>query len=187
MVDPIAVWHTEHRRFARLLDFLELETAVFHAGDDPDYTLMRDVIHYLRHYGDRFHHPREDVAFAKLLERDPSLAPAVDRLKQEHRVIETLGAGLLEYLEDIATDVVVERRTVETAARNYLACYREHLDTEETLILPRAAQLLTAEDWSAVAGAVADGPDPLFGEDVAAHYRSLREQIVRIALTTPGG
>ena len=177
MVDPIAVWHNEHRRFARLLDFLEREMAVFHEGGDPDYTLLRDVLHYLRHYGDRFHHPREDVAFAKLLERDSSLARAVNRLLQEHRVIETLGAELLESLEDIVTDVVVERRKVETAARNYLVCYRQHLDAEETVILPRAAQVLTAEDWSAVAAAVAPGPDPLFGEDVAARYRSLRNRI----------
>jgi hemerythrin-like domain-containing protein len=180
MVDPIAVWHTEHRRFAQLLDFLEREMVVFHAGDEPDYTLMRDVLHYLRHYGDRFHHPREDVAFAKLVERDPSLARAVDRLLQEHRVIETAGAELLEYLEDILRDVPVERKTVETAARTYIVCYRQHLDTEEGLILPRAAQVLTAADWSAVANAVPAGPDPLFGEDVAARYRSLRDQIARV-------
>lgn len=181
MVDPVAVWHTEHRRFAQLLDCIEREMAVFHAGDDPDYTLVRDVVHYLRHYGDRFHHPREDVAFAKLLEHDPSLARAVDRLLQEHRVIETVGAELLEYLEDIVRDVVVERKTVETAARNYVVCYRQHLDTEEALILPRARQVLTAADWKAVADAVPAGADPLFGKDVAARYRSLRDQIARSA------
>lgn len=181
MVDPIAVWHGEHKRFAQLLDFLERQIEAFHAGQQPDYALMRDVIHYLHHYGDRFHHPREDAAFARLVESDPSLELAINRLLQEHRVIAVAGDALLDYLEDILNDVVIERQAVEAAAATYLVYYRHHLATEENEILPRAAQLLTAVDWAAVANAVATVPDPLFGNDVGARYRALREQIAHVA------
>ena len=181
MVDPIAAWHTEHRRFSQLLDFLERETTAFHEGGEPDYALMRDVVHYLRYVGDQYHHPREDVAFARLLERDPSLEPAIERLGQEHRVIARLGDALLDYLEDILRDVVVERRTVETTARSFLLCYRQHLEAEEEVIVPRAAQVLTAADWEAVAKAGPGAPGSLVGHDVAARYRSLREQIAQTA------
>lgn len=181
MVDAIAVWHGEHMRFARLLDFLERQMAAFHAGQQPDYALMRDVVHYLRHYGDRFHHPREDVAFARLVERDPSLELAINRLLQEHRVIAITGDALLHYLEDILNDVVIERQTVEAAAATYLVYYRHHLATEENEILPRAGRLLTPLDWAAVANAVATVPDPLFGDDVGVRYRALREQIANVA------
>ena len=43
--------------------------------------------------------------------------------------------------------------------------------------MPRAAELLTEEDWAAVAATVPPGPDPLFGDDVEARFRELRRQI----------
>ena len=105
MIDPISAWHGEHARFARLLDFLEKQMAAFHAGQSPDYDLMRDVVFYLQHYADRFHHPREDVAFLRLLERDPAMQLPINRLLQEHRVIGVAGAQLLKYLDEISEDV----------------------------------------------------------------------------------
>jgi len=179
MVDPISVWHGEHMRFARLLDFFERQMLAFHDGEHPNYELMRDVVHYLHHFADRHHHPREDVAFARLIKRDPDLQIGISRLLQEHRVINAAGELLLKYLDDILEDAVVERLTVEAAAATYLVYYRHHLAVEEDDVLPRAAQLLTPEDWAAVAAAVPAGFDPLFGDDIAARYRDLREQIIR--------
>ena len=177
MTDPIAVWHAEHVRFSSLLDFLQQQMAEFHDGRDPDYELMRDVVHYLHHYADRFHHPREDVAFARLVKRSPVLRPGILMLLQEHRVLAAVGETLLNYLDDILVDSVVERETVEAAAATYLVYYRHHLATEEREILPRAAQLLQPEDWAAVAVTVASVPDPLFGDDVSEIYRALRKRI----------
>ena len=178
MVNPIAVWHSEHMRFARLLNYIEQQMTAFHSGQHPDYDLMRDVVYYLHHFADRFHHPREDVAFARLVKHDPDMQLAISRLLQEHRVITVAGEALLKCLDDILDDVVIARATVESKAATYLVYYRHHLAAEETEVLPRAAQLLTAEDWAAVAGAVAAVPDPLFGDDVGARYRELRDQIL---------
>jgi hemerythrin-like domain-containing protein len=140
---------------------------------------MRDAVYYLHHFADRFHHPREDVAFARIADRDPDMRLAINRLLQEHRVIGTTGETLLKLLNDILEDTVIERATVEGAAATYLVYYRHHLDTEETQILPLAAQILTPDDWAAVVAAVPAGPDPLFGDDISARYRDLRLQIVR--------
>ena len=52
-----------------------------------------------------------------------------------------------------------------------------HLALEDRDIVPRAEQLLTAEDWEAVVAAVPRGSDPLFGEEPDARYRELRRQI----------
>ena len=183
MADPIAVWHAEHVRFARLLDFLELQVAVFHDGIDPDYELMRDVIYYLHHYADRYHHPREDVAFACLAQRDPELRLAINRLLQEHRVMASLGETLLKHLEDILKDTIIERATVEAAAASYLVYYRHHLSVEEREVLPHAARLLRPEDWAIVASAVAPVPDPLFGDDVGERYRELHKRVQASAQT----
>jgi hemerythrin-like domain-containing protein len=179
MSEPITMWHGEHLRFARLLEFLERQMTAFHDGEHPNYELMRDAVYYLHHYADRFHHPREDVAFARLAERDPDSQLAINRLLQEHRVISAAGDALLKHLEDILEDTVIERSAVEAAAATYLVYYRHHLATEEADIMPRAARALTPDDWAAVVAAVPAGPDPLFGDDIAARYRDIRRQIMR--------
>ncbi len=177
MSDSITLWHAEHRHFTRLLDLLERQVVAFHSDDQPNFELMLDLVSYLRYFPDRYHHPREDVAFARLARRDPAMKPAIDGLTQEHRVIAAAGAELLKYLQQVVDDVVVERAKVEAAAATYLVYYRRHLAMEDRDIVPRAEQLLTEEDWKAVVAAIPPGPDPLFGEDSDARYRELRRQI----------
>lgn len=154
MSDPVAAWHADHARFARLLDDLEAEVARFHEGGSPDYERMRDIVLWLRHYADGVHHPREDVAFERMARRDPSLALQVNRLRQEHRVIGHAGEALLLRLEDAANDGYAPRAELEAAAATFLVYYRNHLHSEEAAILPRAAGLLGEEDWAAVAAVV---------------------------------
>ena len=177
MADPVAVWHAEHMRFASLLDFIEQQMSAFHEGKDLDYQLMYDVVFYLHHYADHYHHPREDVAFARLVKHDPGLRLPINRLLQEHRVLETAGETLLKYVDDILEDRVIQRATVEAAAATYLVYYRHHLAVEESEVLPHASRNLKPDDWAAVAAAVPVAPDPLFGDDVGERYRELRKRM----------
>lgn len=177
MADPVAVWHAEHVRFASLLDFIEQQMAAFHAGRDPDFELLRDVVYYLHHYADRYHHPRENVAFARLVARDPWIGLVIGRILQEHRVLESAGEALLKCLNEILEDAVIPREVVEAAAATYLVYYRHHLASEEAEILPRAARTLKPDDWAAVAAAVPAVPDPLFGDEVGERYRELRRRL----------
>ena len=183
MSDSSALWHAEHRHFARLLNLFEQQVAAFHADDRPNYELMLDIVSYLRYFPSRYHHPREDVAFARLVERDSAMKPVIDGLLQEHRVIAAAGTELLKYLEQVVDDVVVERALVEAAAATYLVYYRRHLAVEDRDVIPHAERLLTREDWEAVMAAFSAEPDPLFGEDSDMRYRELRRQI---ALAAPG-
>lgn len=172
---PVAYWHDEHRYFNRLLDLLRGQLDGFHRGDQPNYALMLDIVSYLREYGDRFHHPREDEAFRRLAERCPDLELTLARLQQEHRVIARAGEILLERLTAILDGAILPRAEVETAAATYLVYYGNHIAREEEEVLSRAAQVLTAEDWEAVRSAApaASGADPV------EHYRALRRQIAR--------
>ena len=177
MTDTIDLWHAEHRHFSRLLDLLERQVAAFHADNEPNFELMLDLVSYLRYFPDRYHHAREDVAFTRLAQRDPQLKPVVDQLMQEHRVIAAAGSDQLQYLQQVVDDVVVERAKVEAAAATYLVYYRRHLALEDRDIVPRAEQLLQAQDWEAVIAAIPPGADPLFGEEFDERYRELRRQI----------
>jgi hemerythrin-like domain-containing protein len=175
VTDLIALWHTEHANFSRLLALLEEQVTQFHDGEQPDYGLMLDIVSYLRECPDRFHHPREDVMFAQLVARDPTLQIPINRLLQEHRVISVAGEELRLLLEDVIAGAVVRRTSLEAAAAVYLAYYRHHLSTQEREVLPRAAQTLTPQDLAAIASAVEPGPDPLFGPTPNERYRELHE------------
>jgi hemerythrin-like domain-containing protein len=121
------------------------------------------------------------VAFACLVRRDPSFKARVELLQQEHRAMAAASATLLELFEEILEDATIERARVESAAALYLVYFRNHLAAEESDVLPRAAKILTPEDWADVAGAVSYIEDPVFGTDVAAQYRELLGWIARAA------
>lgn len=181
MESPIAAWHDDHVRFARLLDLLEFHIDAFHRGEHPNYELMGDIVYYLRSYADCVHHPREDAAFRRIAQRDGKLELVVARLLQEHRVISVIGDDLVRHLEAASGDSIVPRAELEAAAAAYLVYYRNHLNREEQEILPRAAQILTPGDWSEVSAAVAGADDPLFGECAELRFQELRRQIDREA------
>jgi hemerythrin-like domain-containing protein len=177
MASPVELWHAEHRDFERLLGLVQKEIRVFRDGGTPNYELMRDVVQYLRHFPDRYHHPRENIAFGQLALRDPQLGEVTRQLQQEHRVIGAAGDALLKCLDEIAGDALLPRAALEAAAATYLVYYQQHIDREEADILPIAAKLLTQDDWDAVASARPSGPDPLFGPVAEPRFRELRRQI----------
>ena len=176
MANPLANWHTDHVNFVRLLDLLDEQVAAFHRGESPDYALMGDILFYLRDYSDRFHHPPEDVAYARLVKRNPGTQLVVNRLLQEHRVLATAGEELFNRLNDAAGDVLAPRAALEAATATYLVYYRHHISTEERDVMALAAQALTEEDWAAVAAAVPAIADPLFGDKVLERFVALRSK-----------
>jgi hemerythrin-like domain-containing protein len=176
--DLIEAWRKEHEYFVRLLHLLRKQVDVFHAGGEPKYALMHDVVWYLREYSDRFHHPREDVAFERLARARPDLELVVARLQQEHRVIARAGATLLEQIQAVLAGDILPRERLETAAATYLVYYQNHIRTEDAKILTCAGEL-SAEDWEAVRTAVPVAPDPVFGANPQDRFRELRRDIAQ--------
>jgi hemerythrin-like domain-containing protein len=176
-MDPIIAWHTEHVYFHQLLGVLQKQLDLFHRGEQPNYELMQDIVSYLREYSDQTHHPREDVAFARLAKYCPDLELVLARLGQEHRVIAHAGEALLGMLRAIVGGAIIPRAEVEVAAATYLVYYGNHIAKEEEDVLARAAKELTPEDWEAVRNAVPLIRDPLFDREGGKRFRELRRQI----------
>lgn len=62
---------------------------------------------------------------------------------------------------------------VEAAAATYVLYYRNHIATEESEAVSRAAATLTTGEWQAVADSAAVIFDPLFGANPQERYREL--------------
>jgi hemerythrin-like domain-containing protein len=179
MPDTLALWHAEHVNFSRLLTLLDNQLALFHGGRRPDYELMLNIMFYMTHYSDVLHHPKEDLVFAKIRERDQEVAGTVDELAKQHALLHKSGQDLVRHLEDIVNDSISSREALEEVARAYVSTLRNHMRIEESEILPLAHSLLTFQDWQAIHAAVAHIEDPLFGKHPEARYVALHRQIAR--------
>ena len=179
MSDPVALWHAEHVNFAVLLDLLEVQLDRFHRGEAPDYELMLDIMFYMTHYPDVAHHPKEDLAFARIGERHAAARPIVERLTEQHSVMKRDGNALVVALDDIVNGSITSREHVEAPGRAYLAAFRRHMNIEEAEVLPLAAKLLDGNVWAAIEGSIRQLDDPVFGKRGDERYAALRRQIAR--------
>jgi len=179
MPDTLALWHAEHENFTKLLDLLENQLALFHEGDSPDYELMLDIMYYMTHYPDVMHHPKEDLVFALMMERDASVASRVGALSNQHASLKSSGEQLVRDLGDIVNGSILPRERVEASARVYLASFRNHMRVEDNEILPLARRLLGDKDWTAIDAEIDHLEDPLFGSRTEERYAALAEQIAR--------
>ncbi len=184
MSNQISKWKAEHTDFIRLLRILKSQVDLFHQQAEVNYELMLDIVYYLTQYPDRFHHPREDIAFGKLAEGDPSTQSRVRELLAEHRVIASAGRRLVEQLNRILSDAMLERESVEADAATYIVYYRQHMAREERDLFPRLEDVLRNEDWKAVDDAITAEADPLFGSEVGQRYQQLHQQILITAEQT---
>lgn len=171
----------EHRRFRTLLDLLEKQLNLFHFGEAPDYALLTDALHYMIDYPDRFHHPKEDVIFGRLVEREPRVAQAVQELARQHRAIAESGARLHENLESVLSGAVMPRRMIEAPGLMYVTYYRSHMDKEETELFALAEALLQDDDWRRIDAAALSRPDPMFGANIEERYRSVLRHVTPAA------
>jgi len=131
MTDALAALREEHLNFGKLLDLLDAELALFHQGESPNYELMLDIMFYMTHYPDMLHHPKEELAFAKLTRRDAGLRSAVEELTRQHELLRESGAKLVVELEDIVNGSIVSRQEVEGPGKAYVENFRGHMEREE--------------------------------------------------------
>jgi hemerythrin-like domain-containing protein len=168
----------EHRKIARLLDALEHQIGVFATGEDPDYDVIRGVANYFLEFPDRCHHPKEDLVFAKVKSARPDVAAEIGDLPGEHRQVQERTNRFARLLGALLNETDVARDAVVNAARDFIQAERRHMAREDERFFPLAEQILTPADWSRLAGALASGPDPLFGGEVEQKFRRLSERLI---------
>lgn len=180
MVRNLERWHAEHHNFSRLLDLVDAWTKRFRAGEEVDYELLRDVMYYMTHYPDRYHHPLEDAVFEEMARRDEGLRAAVDELVGQHERLGKSGKVLADDLDAIVGGAVMARETVVADAQKYSSSMRQHMALEEQTLMPAVARAFNDADWEAARERIGGlGADPLFGDTVEQRYAGLQQEIFR--------
>jgi hemerythrin-like domain-containing protein len=126
------------------------------------FDVLRSMLFYIDEVPEKQHHPKETKFFFPLVaKRSDACAEAIQRLKKEHRQGETAVRELQHLL--LAWEILGDSRRAafEAAAKQYFDFYKAHMHLEETLIIPQALRVLTAQDWTTIDAAFALNADPL--------------------------
>ena len=71
MPDTLFLLRLEHGNLSKLLGLIENQVAAADAGMPMDEQLLSLASEYFYDYPDRCHHPKEDLVYRRLGERDP--------------------------------------------------------------------------------------------------------------------
>ncbi len=140
----------EHRHMATVMQLFADQLKAIEAGELVDTHVVYEIMHYMVTWPDRFHHPREDLIYARVAQITPSMADDVDTLQRDHDNTAKSGRALLRDIErwrigEITGLVVVNN------GRAYIEHIHEHMNVEEKLVFPRIEDVLTLQDWRELA------------------------------------
>lgn len=164
-MEALHIIEDEHQSLAAILHAIRYMLKEIGAGKlQPDFRLLRAMVHYLDAYPEKKHHPKEDqYLFARLKERTSEGAEAIARLEQEHAV----GEERIKALEVAVHRYAAGERDgfdgFQRAFENFADFYRQHMLLEEREILPLARKYFTEDDWAYVAAGFRENADPLSG------------------------
>ncbi|GAA4350647.1 hemerythrin domain-containing protein [Angustibacter luteus] len=131
------------------------------AGDVQRAALVGQHLDFMSEFLHHHHSAEDEVLWPVLVERVPDeLAPLVELMEAQHERVD-------ELLQQINALVPPWTRTASATDRDRLAALlaelyvglHEHMEAEETRILPLAASCLTVAEWKRV-GEVATGEHP---------------------------
>jgi hemerythrin-like domain-containing protein len=159
----IRIIQDEHAALSAMLRSLGMMIARG-PGNKPGvfFDVLRAMLFYIDEFPEKRHHPKETaLLFPPVAQRCPEVHDAIERLNQEHHKGEAAVRQLQHLL--LAWELLgpSRRHAFETAFAQYLAFYREHMQLEEEVILPKALEVLTESDWQKLDAAFATNGDPL--------------------------
>jgi hemerythrin-like domain-containing protein len=178
--------HKEHADFTRLLDLLDRQLALFSAGQPADYDTIGAILQYCQEYPDAVHHPKEDLVYGRLRDRNPALAAEVGDLEEDHRKLAEMTLSLSALIKRALAEETVNREQVNNLTRDFISRYRRHIEREEQSVFPAALDVLSDQDWSDIDSHLDDRDDPLFGEVAADYFKTLRDDIDSLVGLTQG-
>lgn len=170
----------EHRNIETLLAVLEHELEIFDRGDRPDYEVVRAIISYFEVYPEIYHHPQEEVVFAKLTLRDPAAAAKVGDLTFEHQKGTERLRRVAHAVDSVLADREMLRQNVDNIVRDFIKSERRHIMMEDRDFFPAALKALEPQDWTEIDSALTNEKDPLFSEAAEETFDTVRARILEL-------
>lgn len=170
--------HKDHVNLNKLLVVLRRKVDKLKAGDPPNFNLMGDVIHYIAHYADGYHHPREDKLYDYFRGRSSVLDMHLTDCAAEHGKLKLSSTQLSEAIDGVLHDAVIPMGELVDLLDQFVRLQLDHLDSEEGVLFPLIDDAASEEDWVKLDALLVEQTDPLFGEHKAAEYIDLYRDLI---------
>lgn len=183
MVKALKIIRSEHAGLAAIYRTMTAILKDVEEGkSEPNFELLYSLVHYLKSFMYTFHHPKENqYLFPAVSRHSPGAANLVEKLEAQHKE----GGHLLLKLEQALEKY---EQTGNTGMRSFLDAFEryhqfewKHMSLEEKEILPLARRCIPEEEWAPIDKAFTDHNDPIFGDDRRDEFKTLFEEILRIA------
>jgi iron-sulfur cluster repair protein YtfE (RIC family) len=153
--DPLGMLHDCHRRIEHFLNIVCVvaDRAAGRALTDEESAAIQAALSYFRTGGQRHSADEEQSLFPRMRAELAEQLPEIGGLEHDHRDAERLHARVDSiYSAWIANQAIPPDRQSElkTATDQLKKLYEQHIQIEEKIVFPRAAQTLTPEALAAI-------------------------------------
>tara|TARA_R110000823_G_scaffold125385_7_gene252108 strand:+ start:33552 stop:34523 length:972 start_codon:yes stop_codon:yes gene_type:complete len=170
----------EHRHMAAVMQLFQEQLRAIEAGEPVDTHVVYEIMDYMVNWPDRFHHPREDMIYARLAERDAGARDDVDTLQRDHDESARRGRKLLADITRWRAGEI-DGKAIVKSGREYVEHIHVHMNLEEKLVFPQIESGLSLRDWRELAAddQLAAVSSPVFGPKVTREFRNMARKLKR--------
>ena len=172
--------YAEHVHMSMVMQVFKEQLGAIECGEVVDTHVVYEVMDYMVTWPDRFHHPREDLIYARVAEIDPGALDDVDTLQRDHDNTARVGRQLLKLIENWRSGEAAGSEVV-TRGREYISHIYEHMNVEEKLFFPKVEAPLTPRDCFELSedDKLRGVSDSVFGPRVQREFRNMARKIRR--------
>lgn len=184
MPEPLLAIIDEHKYMLRLLPLLEAEASKIKRNKPADYECLASLMDYISNFPDLYHHPKEDLIFARMSGVAPEISDAIERLRNDHEKMAEQTLRIQQQLvEQQNSPSRLEARELADELNQYARRLREHMVLEEEVVLQPALETLKKRDWQEIEQALKAVNDPIFGDEVSTRYLPLMWRYINEIVT----
>ncbi|GLS82543.1 hemerythrin domain-containing protein [Paraferrimonas haliotis] len=172
--------YEDHRNITVLLDVLQAIAEKLKRSQKVNMSLVSDVINYMQNYGDRCHHPVEDIIYNYYCQHYPAQgSDTLSQLTVEHERLQQANEMLSHSVNMVLNDVMVPMEQLVAEIEHYIDMQRQHLGFEEQDIFPQLEVNMSTNDWQEISTELQPlfQRDPLFGNEGKAEFQALKQYI----------
>jgi len=166
----------DHAGLSRVLREIDAQQSALTSTPETARAVLAEAVRYLLVFQHSIHHPREDLLFSRIRDREPALYRNIRPLVREHRIGQERAETLAWTLSRATPEQLRGKLGVQLSRQlqKYVEKTRAHMRREEAVFYTGSERVLRSSDWAALMA----GPMP---RDPAGDLHRLAARYPRLA------